>query len=55
MKSPVKLRIFNCKAKMSDLAILSLNIRSSAKKGGGVNLLHPNISMHILHTFLLIL
>ena len=54
MKSPVKLRIFNCKAKMSDLAILSLNIRSSAKKGG-VNLLHPNISMHILHTFLLIL
>ena len=36
MKSPVKLRIFNCKAKMSDLAILSLNIRSSAKKGGGL-------------------
>ena len=31
MKSPVKLKIFNCKAKMSDLAILSLNIRSSAK------------------------
>ena len=54
MKSPVKLRIFNCKAKMSDLAFLSLNIRSSAKNRC-VNLLHPNISMHILHTFLLIL
>ena len=53
MKSPVKLRIFNCKAKMSDLAFLSLNIRSSAKNRC-VNLLHPNISMHILHTVLYI-
>ena len=51
MKNPVKLRIFNCKAKMSDLAIPSLNSRSSAK----TDVLTFYISMHILHTFLLIL